>query len=759
LSRRILVISILRRWLKPCLLIILVSSSFAGNTQHLQIDSLQNILKKKNLNKEQRASTLLTLGMYQIFNLKSHAVVEEGLQLAKEIGSERLIAKGTWLLAFARLNIPDHADTDTAYLLANQILEKTNERTDYEAVIFANICLIRCYGYTKRLPLATKLAQETWAIAKKYPNRLAYAYASYYYSQNLSNYENNDEKAYQLCEEAFRSVDSVKAPNLYGKIHNQLGNIFLEKFKKTDVAIDHFTRAAKILFAYGDDEGGCVALANLANSYRLKEDAARTIQNYKRSIEFARKNKFLWREQSALANLAIAYAHFQMHEQALACLDESEKLNVVLGIKNNPGFRANSLIQLGRFKEAEEDLIKLENFYPYFKKTFRRDDYYQNGIYQTLAHNYGLLKNYEKAYYYQKLFTATNDSLYSAERMKEADKLRAQFDVEKKEKELEVLSLTNKYNQEQLQRKKENEYILIGFIVVLAVGLFLIGWWLFDKNKIAKKLQLQYNLIAAQKEELNATIENLNATRLQLIESEKMAALGQLTAGIAHEINNPINYISGGVQAVEIICEDIIENKGNLKKAELDTLKGELAAILDTIKNGVFRTTKIISGLRSFTNLMDAKNTNSPYDIKQCIEYSVQQLANKLNENHIILHTTFHHRSTSRGNGTLLTQAITNILDNAIYAVRDKVDDRTILISTEETFSDLIIKIEDHGEGIDLELQSQILNPFFTTKPIGESTGLGLSIAYGIIKKHSGQLTFQSEPGKGTEFCIRLPKS
>ncbi len=257
-------------------------------------------------------------------------------------------------------------------------------------------------------------------------------------------------------------------------------------------------------------------------------------------------------------------------------------------------------------------------------------------------------------------------------------------------------------------------------------------------------------------DQLVATNEYLQKAQRQLVESEKMASLGQLTAGIAHEINNPINFISGGVQAINAVTEEFLEKKERTPEMLEATIR-DIQDLMGSINNGVTRTATIITGLKNFAN--PSEEINDAIDVIECIENSVILMKRKMADHNIGLETNYHHHSRIPANSTQISQVVINLIDNAIHALKDINGARKITITTLEQADELLIKVKDNGVGIAEKDQSRIFEPFYTTKEVGSGVGLGLSISFSIIERHKGKLTFVSQSGVGTEFTISLPLS
>jgi C4-dicarboxylate-specific signal transduction histidine kinase len=277
-----------------------------------------------------------------------------------------------------------------------------------------------------------------------------------------------------------------------------------------------------------------------------------------------------------------------------------------------------------------------------------------------------------------------------------------------------------------------------------------------EKRSQNQVLKLEAEL-EVYKNELLATKQCLQKAQHQLVESEKMASLGQLTAGIAHEINNPINFISGGVQALEILQNEIFGCQEPTAEP-LSSAKEDLKELMKSINNGVSRTATIIKSLKTFSSPIDTIDTEGRMDVKECTENALILVGSKFIENSIIVKKNFTHRSGAKGNSSQISQVLINILDNSIYALLKTSQEKILNINTHETEEDVVIKIKDNGTGIPSQAQCHVFEPFFTTKEVGSGTGLGLSICYSIIEKHNGKISFVSSEGMGTEFTIMLPK-
>lgn len=241
--------------------------------------------------------------------------------------------------------------------------------------------------------------------------------------------------------------------------------------------------------------------------------------------------------------------------------------------------------------------------------------------------------------------------------------------------------------------------------------------------------------------ELEEALKQLKETQSQLIQSDKMASIGVLTAGIAHELNNPLNYIQGGFVGLnKIIDSKLKEQKPLFEK------------MLNAIQTGIERTTGIISGLNQFNR--NNKDRDEICDLNVIIDNCLLILNNQLKNKITLTRKQLSKQSNVKGNIGELHQVFLNIISNAEQAIPEK---GTIDIVIDQKEKNLLIEIADNGSGIKEENLQEIMQPFFTTKPPGKGTGLGLSITEKIIKDHKGELKISSKINEGTTIHITLP--
>jgi C4-dicarboxylate-specific signal transduction histidine kinase len=310
--------------------------------------------------------------------------------------------------------------------------------------------------------------------------------------------------------------------------------------------------------------------------------------------------------------------------------------------------------------------------------------------------------------------------------------------VEISQKKLELESQGKAIVLKETVIQKQNYMLLLSFIVIFVV---LISIFLVYRALVAnKKAKLK---IAEQKEEIETALDKLKDAQTQLVQSEKMASLGILSAGIAHEINNPLNFIKGGALGIEKLIK-----KSDLKQNE------KVDKLIEAVNVGITRATEIVSSLNQYSRSDNSEHVEC--DINNIIGNCLIMLQNKLKNKIEIIKDLTDQSYFFKGNEGKLHQVFLNIILNAEQAIESS---GTIHIKTEIAQQQFIASVCDSGCGISPDDMQRIFDPFFTTKPPGQGTGLGLSITYRIIQEHKGSIEYQSQPGAGTTVFVKLPLS
>ncbi len=274
-------------------------------------------------------------------------------------------------------------------------------------------------------------------------------------------------------------------------------------------------------------------------------------------------------------------------------------------------------------------------------------------------------------------------------------------------------------------------------------------------------------------EELKQLNSQLSDAQDKLMQSERMASIGQLAAGVAHEINNPIGFIFSNFGTLERYLGDLFQMlaayeeaeselagtpvaarlKGLREKIELDFLKEDIPSLMSESKDGITRVRNIVQNLKDFSRVDTSQNWVQA-DIHQGIDSTLNIVNNEIKYKAEVV-KAYGEIPDIECLPSELNQVFMNLLVNAAHAIQK--DRGTITISTGTQGEDVWIEVQDNGEGIAKENIGRIFDPFFTTKAVGKGTGLGLSLSYGIVKKHLGSIDVFSEKGVGTRFRVTLP--
>lgn len=356
------------------------------------------------------------------------------------------------------------------------------------------------------------------------------------------------------------------------------------------------------------------------------------------------------------------------------------------------------------------------------------------------------------------------EKLARSQRQRQLDSVRNAHFIETQLQEIELLTQQRSLqNQKIAEAKRSRNFLIVASALILAIA-GLITYLFFTKRKAHKTLADTFF-------QLNKAHEDLKVTQTKLVEAEKMASLGQLTAGIAHEINNPVNFISGNLHPLREDLKDLMEilalYEGTIKAkgleepfrealasreaVDLDTVKEEITELMSGIEEGASRTSEIVQGLRTFARMDGGEPQH--FDLHQGLDSTLALLKNQLADIEVI--REYGELGEIEGYPGRINQVLMNLLSNAIQAMPD--GGWLQIKTTQENPGEISISIQDTGEGMDQEIQQRIFEPFFTTKDVGKGTGLGLAISLGIIQQHHGNIVVESQVGQGTQIIVRLP--
>jgi signal transduction histidine kinase len=419
----------------------------------------------------------------------------------------------------------------------------------------------------------------------------------------------------------------------------------------------------------------------------------------------------------------------------------------------NDKFRiAQCYYDIARLYEEQNKLDSaLDNFKLSFDNGSQIADslYTIEGVGSDLARVYEKMNNLPEALRYYKISTSAKDRSKTEENLTKLLNLEFQ----EKERKREIETTKNEYF------NKIRLFISLGALAIISI----ISFFLYRNNVNKKKMNI---LLSEQKQEIENAFSELKQTQAQLVQSEKMASLGELTAGIAHEIQNPLNFVNNFSEVNKELLSEMKDemNKGNLEDAK--AIANDIVENEEKINHHGKRADAIVKGMlqhsRSNSAVKEPTYINKLVD--EYLRLAYHGLRAKDKPFNATLKTEY---DESIGKINIVSQdigrVILNLINNAFYVVAEKKKqigdgyEPTVTVSTKRINSKVEIQVKDNGNGIPQKILDKIFQPFFTTKPAGQGTGLGLSIAYDIVNAHGGELKVETKEAEGTMFIMLIP--
>ncbi len=561
----------------------------------------------------------------------------------------------------------------------------------------------------------------------------------------------NFEQAITYGLEGLRLAEIKQNQKWLGLMNYQLGNLF-QSMQDVEKADGYFRKSLEITTRNNDKDGMRHALEGHAWICETKGFLDSAISYYEMANKFnVELNDPRGEIQDALDILGMKERQGKYAEVFSKIWGNIQKLNELGQVGYLPV--AHEILSHAHFHTGNDDSALYYGFKAFYASQRSGRVANSGSISRNIAEAYAHKGNYKEAYRYQLMFSKYMDSLNINDAIKRSAAMQYSFELEKKQSQISLLT-----KNEEL-RKKESSQQKILLIVTLAGLLVVIGFSviLWRNNRLKQKA---YTQLEQQQTELKAT-------QAQLIQSEKMASLGELTAGIAHEIQNPLNFVNN---FSELNKELITEMKEEIRKknyTEVESISKNIEENEEKINHHGKRADAIVKGMlqhsRSSSGVKEPTDINALAD--EYLRLAYHGLRAKDKSFNATMKTDF---DNSIGNINAMPQdigrVILNLITNAFYAVTDKKKNSTgeyeptVLVSTQKAGNKIIIKVRDNGMGIPQKVKEKIFQPFFTTKPTGEGTGLGLSMSYDIVTKgHGGELSVTTSEGEYSEFSIILP--
>ncbi|MGB5072512.1 MAG: tetratricopeptide repeat protein [Bacteroidota bacterium] len=763
---------------------------------------------------------------------QAEALLRQSLLLNEALGNASGIADGLCQIGSIRLSF---GETGKATELFNQSLAKYEELCDSTGI--ANV--FNYIGHIHNVQGRYKQAADYYRRGLKLQEQLGnrslligalISIGSIEFQQ--SSFEDamiSFQRSLKLCEEFDNRILMASAVIHIGRIHMTQ--------RRYELALEYYERGMKLFEDIGDLGGVSVALNFIADIYTVQGNYDKALRYYYRGLAQFEKEGEKWLTGQVLNSIGVILLKLERNTEAMQALQRALKLRQ--GIEEQSGI-AETLTNIAiiHLKQGNYDSALTLGARAFAIAKDVGAIAQLKEVSKTLSDVYAQKHDFSKAYEFHKEYTVYKDSLINAENVRSINEMTAKYEAETqeqkiallekdktlqnlelthqqeellrqqllsrqkqqmldllgKEKKIQELTLTNTNAALERQRienaRKNNEVSLLTKDKLLQSSLleretltrnvFIAG--MFVLLILTGLLLHRYRYRKRTSEQLSATLNELRQTQAQLIHAEKMVTLGEMTAGMAHEIKNPLNFVTNFSRVAHDMLTDLEEEPDEAVRTEI---LSDLRQNLSRIQEHGRRADSIVQGMMLHARGGVGECVLS--DINALVDDAVNFAYHGMRATHMSFDVTLikNYDQTAPELNVFfqeISRVLLNLLNNAMHAVRDiqpaqqesasnggKETDTdlpevgqktpTIWISTAATAKNVEIRVRDNGTGIPAELQQKIFQPFFTTKPSGEGTGLGLSISYDIIVSgHGGMLTCSSSPGEGAEFVITLPR-
>ncbi len=609
---------------------------------------------------------------------------------------------------------------------------------------------------TKDIPLAKKLHLKLWeadahdlfGIISANMGEYVQGLKAYNQALALVEDEKSEENIWRI--EKFTNSTSPRLARLSMRatILSDMAGLFSET-EYYEKELSTLRQCIEIAEPINDFTVLSLAYRGLGSIYLRKHKIDSALMLLKKSLELVQQSGYRKYESGIYQSIADSYIIQKVYDSAR--VNYFNQLNSSQG-KNNAAAVSVAYISLANFYNV---IGQYDSALNYAKSglaeinRLKRNSYFIQA-WTTLADIYRSLGKSDSVLVYLQLATVAKDSLFSAEKIKQLQNIG--FDEQLRLQELEKENIRNK-------NRIRMYALLIGLAIFLLVALLL-----YRNNRQRRKAN----------EVLENTLDDLKSTQFQLIQSEKMASLGELTAGIAHEIQNPLNFVNNFSEVNTELIDELEQEikKGNLN--EIASLAKDIKGNEQKINHHGKRAGDIVKGMLQHSRV--GSGTKEPTDINaladEYLRLAYHGLKAKDKSFNATMVTDF---DETIGSINIISQdigrVILNLITNAFYAVNEKAKQNivgyepTVTVSTHRpplpgrgVGGEVKITVKDNGNGIPQKVLDKIFQPFFTTKPTGQGTGLGLSLSYDIVKAHGGELQVDTKENEGTTFTITLPE-
>ncbi len=628
----------------------------------------------------------------------------------------------------------------------DSILQKIEQEPEEERRLdlLLSIYKTRIEGYPL---LVIEIAQKLFILSQRIHDPITETASWSFYGQGYR-LSGNYIKGLECHHKAVALAESTGNRSLLAIAQNQMGHIYKDR-EEYEKALRLYSSARENAKSGESPEAIIWPVMNLGAVFlgmnQLDSALFYSTLAYEKSVKLniPRNAPYI------LMNIAGAYSKMGDNAQAVTYFDMAIKE----AIKNqSPRFRNQVYVS---FAEHFQRNNQQDSCVLYAKKAI---DAVQNSVFLYLSMKPAKLltdiyesSNADSTLKYLKLYRTANDSLFST----------------RANQQLQMMTFDEDQRQQELAAQKEKYQYKIKMNVMLGgLGTFLLlALILFRNNKQKQKANA---LLHRQKAEIQTALSQLKSTQAQLVHSEKMASLGELTAGIAHEIQNPLNFVNNFSEVNTELIDELQHELKTGNTAEAITISNHIKDNEEKINHHGKRADAIVKGMLQHSR--SSSGVKEPTDINALADEYLRLAYHGLRAKDKTFNATMK-TDYDPGIGLVnvipqdIGRVILNLITNAFYVVNEKKNqspgefDPTVTVITKKLGDHVLVHVKDNGPGIPSTVLDKIFQPFFTTKPTGKGTGLGLSLSYDIVKAHGGELKVETKENEGTTFIIQLPIS
>jgi two-component system NtrC family sensor kinase len=666
-------------------------------------------------------------------SIQAHRMSKEAVELAESIGYTEGKAEGYRTLGFSYIRLSQHGPALTCLEKALKLFEELSDLKGQSNVYEYFGIIQRSLGnFSASLDVLFKSLDLTQQTQYREGESLARYHLGVTYKY-LGHYEQALEhllKGLSIAKDIDYWVAESYCINVIGQVYFETGDYYQ--------ALDYYNQSLALRSKSGDKWGEAGCLDNIGFTYFKVSEFQQAIDFCRQSLQISEAIGDKKGQGNVLYHLGEIYKHANDYQLAEAFAQKSLQIRNEIGDRKGEGEVLLLLVELLQTNLDDENRPRVFGLL--------------NTVSQ-LGQEVNALDLLSKIHYlYYKVYkqlTCNDDALSHLELYIEVEKKLHKDALAQKVQNLEI-----SYRAE--QSRNEAEIYRLRNI---------------ELADLYEETIKQKDEIELQKKIAEDALAELNATQAQLIHREKMASLGELTAGIAHEIQNPLNFVNNFSEINAELIEELKGERSNVKGERNEGLEEEILndikENLQKINHHAKRADAIVKGMLQHSRASTGKK--EPTDINALVDEYLRLSYHGLRAKDKDFNANFTTNFDARvGNLEVVQQDIgrvlLNLYNNAFYAVNEKMKqlngafEPAVLVSTKRIGDKLEISVKDNGNGIPQKLVDKIFQPFFTTKPTGQGTGLGLSLSYDIIKAHSGEIQVSSEEGMFTEFVITLPQ-